>query len=300
MSTSGDSKRPSTASKNSLLFSALSVITRDALHRSNVIYRRVSASPLPFVLAFLPKALASPSVPQNSGNPFPDSTGNLSDPAVLEDVNFLVLLFDWKNWTGTAGGIRDGTNRSQCLANLNLALQVIGPLENAEMSGSSGALTLLPTAGALIGAPTKELWVVYKLMPIAGILSMLLSLGGNIVPTEASDYELGGKAFSYGGMIATIQQDEEESDEFEERLKHTTLSDAQKFAARVEVRSKDMRGGQRYLKVWYGIVLQCFWLAIVLGACWFTQSGSVVVWWCKVCNLLTLVLIFDHPKATPG
>lgn len=156
----------------------------------------------------------------------------------------------------------------------------MGSLESASTNGSSGALTLLPTAGALIGPPTKELWVVYKLMPLAGILSIPLSLGGNIVPTEVHDYELNSSALSYGGMVAT--NNEEMEDEMEDT--RPALSGAQAFAAKVDARSQDMRGGTRYVRVWYGIALQLFWLGVLLGACWFTRSGSILVWWCKVRN----------------
>ena len=249
--------------------SAIKYLALDAINRTQIIYRYFFWSSMWF-LVLAPKASASPATAQVS----PNST----DSTTTNDVDYLVSLFSWRKWRGTANDIRNGVDRKQCLANLSLALSAFGPLVNAETSGSSGALTLLPTAGALIGAPTKELWVVYKLMPLAGILSMLLSLGGNIVPTEANDYELNSSAFSYGGMIATSNK-EQEVDEMEDR---PALSGAQAFAAKVDVRSQDMRGGTKYVRVWYGIVLQILWLGVLLGACWFTQSGSILVWWCKV------------------
>ena len=96
-----------------------------------------------------------------------------------------------------------GPNSTQyCLGNLSLALHELGTLNSAEYAGAAGALSLLPTAGALIGSPTKELWVVYKLMPLAGVLSMFLSLGGTMVPTQAGAYDPK-VSFTYGGMMAT-------------------------------------------------------------------------------------------------
>ena len=89
--------------------------------------------------------------------------------------------FDFHLWRLRGLEIRSGENRAQCFGNLSLALSEIGSLYQAGSSGASGGLTLLPTAGALIGAPAKELWVLFKLVPVAGFLSMLLSLGGNIV-----------------------------------------------------------------------------------------------------------------------
>ena len=250
--------------------SALRYLGRDTLHRSQIICRRIGSSRT-WLLALIPRVAASSAA---TGLP------NATEPTVEDDVEFLVGMFSWRNWSATADAIRNGANRRQCLTNLSLALATVGPLTQSETSGSSGALTLLPTAGALIGAPTKELWVVYKLMPIAGVLSMLLSLGGNIVPTEARDYELSSSTFSYGGMIAT-HTEEQEVEDMEEH--HSSSSGAQAFAAKVEARSRDMRGGTRYIRVWYGIVMQCLWLGVLLSTCWFTQSGSIIVWWCKVC-----------------
>jgi hypothetical protein len=80
---------------------------------------------------------------------------------------------------------------------LSWVIEALGALSAAEYNGAAGALSLLPTAGALIGALTKELWVVYKLMPLAGVLTMFLSLGGTITPSQAGDYDPKA-SFSYG------------------------------------------------------------------------------------------------------
>ena len=66
------------------------------------------------------------------------------------------------------------TNR-ECLDNGSWALQNSSQLDAADHSVASGAFTLLPTAGALIGAPTRKMWIVYKLIPVADILRMFLS-----------------------------------------------------------------------------------------------------------------------------
>ena len=56
-------------------------------------------------------------------------------------------------------------------------------------------------------------------------------------------------------MIATIQKNEEETEKVEDR-KAIPLTEAKAFTAKVEARSKDMRGGINYIKVWYGIIKQ--------------------------------------------
>lgn len=263
---------PREAESRFLPSAALKYLATDALRRSRKVYRYLTPSAIYF-FALVPKVSASPASAEN------DVFSNSTNPTIVSDVEDLVNLFNYSAWSGKANAIRYGTSRQQCLANLSIAISATGSLTEAGASGASGALTLLPTAGALIGTPTRELWVVYKLMPIAGVLSMLLSLGGNIVPTEASDYELNTSAFSYGGMIATHNSEE---DEDKEDPSLAGQSEAQLFAAKVEKRSRNMVGGTKYIRVWYGIALQLLWLGVLLATCWFTQSGSIIVWWCKV------------------
>lgn len=263
---------------------ALEGIARDTVRRSGLVVRRLW-SHLPFLFIRINGVTASPINPQTSDDPV-TSAGNVTYNAT--EAAYLTSLFQWKSWNRRADDIRHHVSRTQCMVNLNALLSTIGPLEMASTNGSSGALTLLPTAGALIGAPTKELWVVYKLMPVAGVLSMLLSLGGNIVPTEASDYEMKAPRFSYGGLIATRCK-EEDTEEPEEGPK-AGEPESQVFADMVERGAKDPRGGQRFARVWCGMVLQFFWIAVVMTTCWFVGSGSILIWWCKVSERVLLCL----------
>lgn len=262
---------------------ALETIVADTVRRSALICRRLG-SPLPILLTGINKVVALPnnlvsleslaasngSIMSGAGNPTSSS----------QDAESLTGPFEWRSWNRRADDIRHNATRAQCMVKLNALLATIAPLEMASATGSSGALTLLPTAGALIGAPSKELWVVYKLMPVAGVLSMMLSLGGNIVPTEASGYQMKAPRFSYGGLVASRskENDAEEPDDFQT----TDEPDSQVFANMVERRAKDPRGGQRFVRVWYGIILQLCWIGVVMTACWFAGSGSILVWWCKV------------------
>lgn len=95
---------------------------------------------------------------------------------------------DFNNWVNRGMAVRGGHSVYQCLANLTAALEFMGQLNAAEYNGAAGALSLLPAAGALLGSPTHEMWIVYKLVSVAGVLSMFLSLGGSITPSNVSDY----------------------------------------------------------------------------------------------------------------
>ncbi|KAJ2993106.1 hypothetical protein NUW58_g1944 [Xylaria curta] len=99
--------------------------------------------------------------------------------------------------------IRGGDSVYSCLANLTAALELVGQLNQAEYNGAAGALSLLPTAGALLGVPTREMWILCKSVPISGALGVLLSLGGSTTSSNVSDYDPN-KPFSFGGFVLTI------------------------------------------------------------------------------------------------
>ena len=189
-----------------------------------------------------------------------------------------------KAWDERGRKIRQGGGPNStdfCLGNLSLALHELGVLNGAEYNGAAGALSLLPTAGALIGSPTKELWVVYKLMPLAGVLAMFLSLGGTMVPTQAGAYDPK-VSFTYGGMIATTDLlAEKRRQQQMEDARTSILSSAETFARQVMRRADDDRGGQ-YRNVWIGVLIQAVLIATILIALWFGQIGGIITWWCDV------------------
>lgn len=259
------------------LSSAVSHIINDTLRRFGKVVSRVEH----FAVAIISLL---PSVQAQVGDPYASSFNATpsNDPKIQEDVISMVDLFDFWAWKHRGDLIRDGNSRRECDGNLSLALSELGGLFSAEAGGASGALSLLPTAGALIGAPAKELWVLYKLMPLAGVLSMLLSLGGNIVPLQSSDYEVKTKGFTYGGMIATSHHEAEKANYYDNDGDEYAGPDAQKFANIVERRALEPRGSRKRVTVAIGVFFQLFWLIVLVSACWFTQSGGIVVWWCQV------------------
>ncbi|KAI0427384.1 hypothetical protein F5Y09DRAFT_350508 [Xylaria sp. FL1042] len=93
-------------------------------------------------------------------------------------------------WRGTFG-------KRTIVANLTAALGQVGTIDSAEFNDAAGVVGLLPAIGALLEAPTQELWFVYNLVPIAEVLSMFLSLRGSTIPSKLGDYE--DEPFSLGG-----------------------------------------------------------------------------------------------------
>ena len=263
--------------------SIINVICGDAVHRFQKVLR---VAGLPFALAF--------SAPQHvSGAPVLSQAAQLTpyDPTnttqVQNDVESLITQFNYATWRSQVKHIRDTDSLEVCLTRLSEAMVSIGTLQSFSAGGTAGALTLLPTVGALIGAPAKELWVVYKLMPLAGFLSMLLSLGGNIVPSETSDYTLKAKAFNYGGFVRTRRSDSGfHQVTYMDNEPHDDKNEARQFARNVWRRANNFQGSRQRGAIAFGITVQLFWIGVLIGVCIFLELGSVVVWWCQVSALL--------------
>ncbi|KAF2000172.1 hypothetical protein P154DRAFT_410884, partial [Amniculicola lignicola CBS 123094] len=213
--------------------------------------------------------------------------------------------FYFDSWTRRGNTIRSGPDVRQCLLNLAKALEEVGVLAAAEYNGAAGALSLLPTAGALLGAPTREMWIVYKLVPLAGILSMFLSLGATITPRDAGEFT-SEKAFSYGGLIATMKSEVAKTRVHRRMESVDDLSEARRFAREVRERADDEAGGDVAGKIWLGMACQAMLIGVVLVAMWFAQQGAVITWWCRFWGwiffwyfLVIMVSIFDNIVAAP-
>ncbi|ORY03235.1 hypothetical protein BCR34DRAFT_434838, partial [Clohesyomyces aquaticus] len=211
-------------------------------------------------------------------------------------------------WVSRGMQIRNKADTTQCLLNLAKALEEVEVISAAEYNGAAGALALLPTVGALLGAPTREMWIVFKLVPVAGILAMFLSLGATITPSDVGEYE-SGKAFSYGGLMPTVRAEAapDANDNDSDVDSFQNMSDARRFANEVNTRAADDSGGDvQHIKVWAGVGLQCILIAIMLIALWYAQRGAVVPWWCRVWGwmyfwyfLVAITSIFDNIVAAP-
>ncbi|KAI0439509.1 hypothetical protein F4803DRAFT_531144 [Xylaria telfairii] len=223
------------------------------------------------------------------------------------------------NWVNRGMTIRGGDSVYSCLSNLTAALELVGLLNQAEYNGAAGALSLLPTAGALLGAPTREMWILYKLVPVSGILSMFLSLGGSITPSNVGDYDPN-KPFSFGGFVPTIpveayrrpksrvtnQFNEAEEIMYKRDDELMLEDDIQKFAREIKERAQDDGGGDIFLRIWVAMGVQVILIAALLIPMYYAQRGAVITWWCRVWGwmwfwyfLVTVVAIFDNLVAAP-
>lgn len=247
-----------------------------------------------------PLALLMPSIlaPRRAlaANTVPFNPVHTLTPEQAESIDQAGGSLDFQNWVNRGMTIRQGDSVYQCLANLTAALDLVGQLNASEYNGAAGALSLLPTAGALLGSPTREMWIVYKLVPLAGLFSMFLSLGGSITPSNVGEYDPA-EPFSYGGFMPTTsvkavqrRPDSSRSADPFSLARHTEAqhghnSDAEIFAEEVRQRALDDGGGGIRFGVFFAMMLQFVLILLLLVPLWYAQRGAVVTWWCRVSPL---------------
>jgi hypothetical protein len=246
------------------------------------------------LLRYGPLVVLTMARPAQAANTIPFTPVQTVTPAQASSVDQVSGDLDFHNWVNRGMTIRKGDTVYQCLANLTAALELVGELSSAEYNGAAGALSLLPTAGALLGAPTREMWIVYKLVPLAGVFSMFLSLGGSITPSNVGEYDPA-EPFSYGGFMPTTgvtatrraPASSASSAAGSIRMLDTaeaqdSKTSAQQFAEQVWQRADDDSGGGIMLGIFLAMALQFVLMVGLLIPMWYAQRGAVVTWWCEV------------------
>jgi hypothetical protein len=261
----------------------LNYIAADAL-------RRV-CNPISSVVGYIPFLVAVAPRTVTAANTVPFTAVQTLSPSQETSVDQEGGNFDLSNWVDRGMTIRGGDSVYECLANLTAALDLVGQLNNVEYNGAAGALSLLPTVGALLGAPTREMWIVYKLVPIAGVLCMFLSLGGSITPSNAGDYDPA-EPFSYGGFMPTTRVSTSPKPKpsrptiiripVDTEAQDGLTAQARRFAAEVQERAEDDGGGGIFLGITIAMVMQFLLIIAMLIPMWYAQRGSVITWWCRV------------------
>ncbi|CAL3971606.1 unnamed protein product [Diplocarpon coronariae] len=281
-STAGCLSPAPTASEPRTSPSILRILARDTVRRLAVCSRLAVAIPIA-ILHRVPQVRAVPQYSDGERLSLYNTTAPDADSQRERKSQGSGLSFSVAQWDARGTTIRAGGTIEFCLGNLSMAIDQLTRVNAAEYNGAAGALSLLPTAGALIGAPTKELWVVTKLMPLAGILSMLLSLGGSMVPSTASEYNPS-DTYTYEGMMSTASVTNKHVNITEQEV-HAGLAAAEsRNALRDEVLQRVQtfsEGGGSYLNVWIGLAFQLVFVAALILTLWYAQLGAVIPWWCQ-------------------
>lgn len=99
---------------------------------------------------FIPTALADYSLLNSSNSSHVNFVASPSKDFLA--VNFAFF----RDWQGRPDQIRQSGDKGYYSGNLSVALQGLRAAYNAASNGASSLLTLIPTAGALIGARARE------------------------------------------------------------------------------------------------------------------------------------------------
>lgn len=189
------------------------------------------------------------------------------------------LHFLLKSWVKRGGCIRGKHPGKSCGDILEPLLDNLSKIREAEYTGASSVLSLLPTIGALFGPPTSEIWRLKSIVPFAGALAMSLSFGGAIMPVQVEDYEKAVvKENAATGNIISLRRhplgSQKDAPNMDERLRE--LSD--KIIERID-RPDRVRLPKRTLYLGLGTMLVLFSMA--QAAMGVVEQGGVINFLCS-------------------
>jgi hypothetical protein len=235
-----------------------------------------------FLLSFVPVALGQDTQSLNCSLGTDTFVGNAQ------------AEFKIGSWIDRGICIRAHNVDAVCYATLLDVLNNLNSLRSAEYNGSAGVLSLLPTIGALLGAPTDEIWRLLTIVPFGGGMAMLLSFGGAILPTRLEDYD---KSLSTSnstiGNIFSFRQMKDWSDQ---RIADQTEKKSNELVERIEKRmqqAKSQRLSESYL--WLGLFGMILLLLAAQAAMIIIEQGGVLPWWCVSRWWMHFWLVTERP-----
>lgn len=98
--------------------------------------------------------------------------------------------FAYDAWMQQGQCVRAGsTSYEVCRNRLQNQLEnFVDGLHQQEYSAAATVLALLPTIGAFVGTPSRELWPLLSIFPIAAVLVITMSFGGDLSGSTLDDY----------------------------------------------------------------------------------------------------------------
>ncbi|KAL8688028.1 MAG: hypothetical protein Q9224_004991 [Gallowayella concinna] len=183
--------------------------------------------------------------------------------------------FQITSWMGRGVCVRSHSVDLACYQTLEATLKNLNFLRVGEYTGAASVLALLPTIGALLGAPTTEIWRLLTVVPFGGGLAMLLSFGGAILPVRVEDYgkDLSSHKVSFRAKAAKGHQHQHIDDE--------TYAELDSVVKHIEARMRQdqtMRLPKGHL--WIGLLAMVALFFGAQAAMTITEQGGVLPWWC--------------------
>jgi hypothetical protein len=210
---------------------------------------------------------------------------SLIDAATIHDCDKAAFTINLDNAQSSAnfsvaafiavGSCTRQGSAGDCYATLINTLTNVNPLRQVEYSGAATVLTLLPTIGALFGAPTTEIWTMLMIIPFGGWIALLVSFGGTMMPVKVEDYELANAKES----SIVIRDGKESKLEVGERIQRR-----QSVLRKIRARLSQQKGDKIPKRLLASGLL--FMTALLIGAqaaMAIVEQGAVLQWWCS-CN----------------
>lgn len=152
----------------------------------------------------------------------------------------------------------------------------LNELRKSEYAGAAGVLAILPTIGALLGAPINGMWTFLTILPFGGALAMALSFGGAIMPVQVEDYEHDMKKRNIAiGSIVSFRTTN--GDNVQRSLPKKLEELEEKVGSRIS-REKRLRPGRRLL--FTGLFCMVLLFLASQAAMTILEQGGIIPYWC--------------------
>lgn len=182
------------------------------------------------------------------------------------------------DWMKRGICIRKEAFPNQCYHTLEKVLDNLAELRKAEYAGAAGVLSLLPTIGALLGAPTNEIWRLMSIIPFGGGLAMALSFGGAIMPVKVEDYEhvINKRNIAIGSIIS-LRNNHGLGRGAQETIEDKLRSLVDRIRQRIDQR-ESARLSKKHLTI--GLTGMVLLLIGSQAAMTIIEQGGVIAWFC--------------------
>ncbi|MCJ1266332.1 hypothetical protein MMC22_006215 [Lobaria immixta] len=187
--------------------------------------------------------------------------------------------FSIYSWVSRGICVRSGNDEQLCWKSLIHSLEHLDEIRKGEDAGAASVLALLPTIGALLGAPTSEIWRLLTVVPFGGGLAMTLSFGGAILPVRAEEYEndLNRNKIAIERSVASRVKGSTQSEIAQKEIDGGLDQVMERILARMrQDESQQLAKGH----LWVGLVGMIVFSAGAQAAMAVVEQGGVIGWWC--------------------
>ena len=215
----------------------------------------------------------------------PDEQLRECETASDRDYGNAQRLFKTLEWVRRGICVRHGGRDNYCYSSLNQILEhKLNEVRKGEYAGAAGVMALLPTIGALLGAPTNEIWRLMAMVPFGGALAMAMSFGGAILPVNVKDYEsdfmkqqIDTRRPKGPNRTASDLSYFKETDHSHNEM----VERGGRLMEQVEKRLKSTERKEIPTKyIWSGLIGMLVLLLGAHGSMAIVEQGAILPWWC--------------------